>query len=86
MQFKRALYIIQFKEVHPECKIGFSKFCTLRPKWCVSVGASGTHSVCDLKMEERSPGTRSYHHYVPLSTSNIVYKLTSEDIGYHNTF
>ena len=31
-------------------------------------------------------GTRSYHHYVPLSTGNIAYMRTSEDIGYHNTF
>lgn len=35
-----------FKWEHPEIKIGFSKFCTLRPKWCVLAGASGTHSVC----------------------------------------
>ncbi|KAG1665912.1 ARL14 effector protein [Nymphon striatum] len=35
-----------FMEKHPDHKLGFSKFCTLRPKWCVSVGASGTHSVC----------------------------------------
>ena len=27
-------------------KIGFSKFCTLLPKWCVIAGSSGTHSVC----------------------------------------
>lgn len=26
--------------------IGFSTFCTLRPKWCVTVGAKGTHNVC----------------------------------------
>ena len=35
-----------FKEAHPNVKIGFSKFCSLRPKWCVLAGASGTHSVC----------------------------------------
>ena len=35
-----------FKERHPDAKVGFSKFCSLRPKWCVSVGSSGTHSVC----------------------------------------
>ena len=34
-----------FKAKHP-CKIGFSKFCELRPKWCITVGARGTHSVC----------------------------------------
>ena len=35
-----------FKERNPDVKIGFSKFCTLRPKWCVIAGSSGTHSVC----------------------------------------
>ena len=36
----------QFKERHPQLKIGISKFCELRPKWCVTVGARGMHSVC----------------------------------------
>ena len=27
-------------------KVGFSKFCNLRPKWCIGVGAKGTHNVC----------------------------------------
>ena len=27
-------------------KVSFSKFASLRPKWCISVGAKGTHSVC----------------------------------------
>ena len=27
-------------------KIGFSKFCSLKPIWCVAAGSSGTHSVC----------------------------------------
>ena len=35
-----------FKWEYPEVKVGFSKFCMLRPKWCVLAGASGTHSVC----------------------------------------
>lgn len=37
---------VAFKTKNPEIKIGFSRFCTLRPKWCITVGASGTHSVC----------------------------------------
>lgn len=37
---------VAFKKTHPECKIGRSKFCELRPKWCILAGASGTHSVC----------------------------------------
>ena len=35
-----------FKDKYPTKKIGFSTFCTLRPKWCVGAGSSGTHSVC----------------------------------------
>ena len=37
---------IQFKEKYPEIKIGFSKFCSLRPKWCIGAGATGTQSAC----------------------------------------
>ena len=35
-----------FKEKHQNVNIGFSKFCALRPKWCVLVGSKMTHSVC----------------------------------------
>ena len=35
----------QFKNETNE-KIGFLTFCALRPKWCVTVCASVTHSVC----------------------------------------
>lgn len=35
-----------FKEKNPNVKLGFSKFCSLRPKWCVIAGSTGTHSVC----------------------------------------
>ena len=34
-----------FKEKHPDTKIRFSKFCSLRPKWCIIAGQPGTH-VC----------------------------------------
>ena len=37
---------VAFKERNPDVKIGFSKFCTLCPKWCVIAGPSATHSVC----------------------------------------
>ena len=36
---------VTFKERNPDVNIGFSKFCTLCPKWCVIAGSSGTHSV-----------------------------------------
>ena len=35
-----------FKEKHSNVNIGFSKFCALRPKWCVLAGSKMTHSVC----------------------------------------
>ena len=35
-----------FKEKHPNVNIGFSKFCALRPKWCVLASSKMTHSVC----------------------------------------
>ena len=41
----RELYR-NFKDKHPDFKVGFSKFAELRPPNCVLTGASGTHSVC----------------------------------------
>ena len=35
-----------FKEKHPNINIGFSKYCTLRPKWCVLAGSKMSRSVC----------------------------------------
>lgn len=43
-------------------KIGFSTFCELRPKWCVTVGSSGTHNVCVCTV----------HQNVKLMTSALV--------------
>lgn len=39
-------FYVVFKEKNPNLKIGFSKFCFLRPKWCVLAGSPGTHCVC----------------------------------------
>ena len=52
VQKQKRLLLNNLKEMHSAYKskygpeIGFSKFCNLRPKWCVTVGAAGTHSVC----------------------------------------
>ena len=35
-----------FCEKHLELKIGFSRFCSLHFKWCVTVSSKGSHSVC----------------------------------------
>ena len=38
---------LHFKEKSgDEDNIEFSKFCQLRPRWCITVGAKGTHLVC----------------------------------------
>ena len=41
-----------WKEANPEKKIGFSKFASLRPKYCVLAGATGTHAVCVCKYHQ----------------------------------
>ena len=35
-----------FKSLHPYTRISLSKFCSLCPKWCVTVDSSGSHSIC----------------------------------------
>ena len=35
-----------------DIKIGISKFFSLRPKWCITAGASGSHSVCCCTIHE----------------------------------
>ena len=61
----------ELKERFPDCKVGFSKFAQLRPKYCVLAGASGTHSVCvctihqNIKLmsfEMQIPRLPTYHH------------------------
>ena len=42
----RELYL-HYKEKSSGEHVGFSKFCELRPRWCITVGAKGMHSaVC----------------------------------------
>ena len=56
----KELYAL-FKGTYAEEKLSFSKFASLRPKWCVSAGPKGTHSVCIC----------SYHQNVKLLLSAI---------------
>ena len=52
----KELYI-EFKKQNEDIKIDFSKFCTLRPKWCISAGACGTpFSACAQLQHEYSKG------------------------------
>lgn len=45
---------VLFKERYPDHKIGFSKFCELRPKHCVLPGSAGTHSVCVCTLHQNA--------------------------------
>ena len=44
----------EYKQQNADIKLGFSKFCTLCPKWCDSAGASGTHNVCVCTMHQNT--------------------------------
>ena len=43
-----------YKEKYPHHKVGLSKFCKLRPKWCVTVSSSGSHSVCVCEIHQNT--------------------------------
>ena len=47
----KELYV-EFRNKYPHKKFGVAKFCQLRPKWCITVGAAGTHSVCVCMMHQ----------------------------------
>ena len=58
-QHQKRLILSNLKELHAEWKkenpnksISFSAFAALRPKWCVLVGSTGTHSVCVCKYHQ----------------------------------
>ena len=61
---------IEFKKINPTLKIGFSKFCCLRPKWCVSTGSAGTHSVCVC----------THHQNAILLLNAISWDITYKDL------
>ena len=42
------------KKKNANFKLGFSKFCTLRPKWCVLADSTGTHSVCVCSIDQNA--------------------------------
>ena len=59
-----------FKENHQNANIGVSKFCTLRPKWCVLAGSKMAHSVCVCNV----------HRNVVLLVNAIDWDLTYKDL------
>ena len=62
-----------YKERFPDHNIGFSKFCSLRPKWCILAGPKGTHSLCvctihqNVKLMLSAIGLeRTYHEIIEM--------------------
>ena len=58
------------KENHSNVNIGFSKFCFLRPKWCVLAGSKITHCVCIC----------SAHQNVVLLVDAVDWDVTYKDL------
>lgn len=56
-----------FKRKHPDLKVGLSMFFKLRPKYCVSAGATGTHKICvcqtheDVRLLISALGIKTYY-------------------------
>lgn len=53
IKVQKRLVLSNLKELHefyrtryPNNPIGFSSFASLRPKYCVLAGGTGTHTVC----------------------------------------
>ena len=65
---------VAFKGRNPHVKIQFSTFCTLRPKWWVIAGSSGTHSVCVCTTHQNTVSSKI------LLVDPLNWKLTYKDL------
>ena len=76
MQKQKRLLLLNLKELHQKFiqntskSIGFSKFCELKLKWCMTVNSKGMHSVCVCKK----------HQNVKLLCSALPGKYTYQDV------
>ena len=67
---------VQFKNETNE-KIGFSTFGVLRPKWGITVGTSGTHSVCICTRHQNAKhiiAAVDKKNVLPLSYGNVCWR------------
>lgn len=48
------LYQMFKNKTSNQYKVGISKFCELRPRWCITVGAKGAHSVCVCQIHQNA--------------------------------
>jgi hypothetical protein len=84
VHMQKRLLLANLKELHLEYlkrtgdKIGFSKFCELRPKWCVTVASPGSQSVCVCQYHQNAklmasviPDIKSYRDLLEKMVCNI---------------
>ncbi|GBM58677.1 hypothetical protein AVEN_256460-1 [Araneus ventricosus] len=73
-----------FKEQHKDLKIGQSKFCSLRPRECVTAGNKGIHSVCVCIYQNIKLVLHALHirDYISL-LKKLVYSTESEKCMVH---
>ena len=69
---------IEFKNKYPQDKISLSKFCELRPRWCVTVNAPGAHSTCVCEYHQNVklltnviPGVKDYHELLEIMVCDV---------------
>jgi len=83
-QVQKRLLLVNLRELYVSFttsngnKRGFSKFCELRPKSCVTVSASGMHSVCVCEIHQNVklllaavPGKVEYKHLIAQMVCNV---------------
>ena len=73
---QKRLLLANLKELHsifklkyPPRQIGFSKFCSLRPNWCVLPGSSGINSVCVCTHHQNM---KLFMHHLVYHTQNYM--------------
>ena len=81
----KQLYI-EFKKRNPQLKIGFTKFCELRPKWCITAASKGSRTVCVCSYQQNVkllcsaiPGNLDYKEYMNL----CVCDLEDQNLMFH---
>ena len=74
----KDLYI-EFKKRNPQLKIGFTKFCELHPKWCITAASKGSHTVCVCSYHQNVkllcsaiPGNLDYKQYMNLCVCDLA--------------
>ena len=73
--------------MNPEMKVSFSKFASLRPKWCITVRPKGSYSVCvccihqSVKLMLSAANLEKYYHDL---LEMIVCDRDSKECMLHN--